>query len=95
MECVYLRDARYIGEFRVFLRFNDGKAGEVDLKEVIHTSPAATPLREPKTFSKFFLDSWPTLAWDCGFDVAPEKLYEICEPCAEPDNVPDSLHLRT
>jgi len=20
---------------------------------------------------------WPTLAWDCGFDLAPEYLYEL------------------
>jgi len=80
MECVYLQDAKYLGDFRIYLRFNDGKAGEVDLKEVVHNHAAAAQLRKPEIFSKFFLDSWPTLAWDCGFDVAPEKLYEMCEP---------------
>jgi len=24
---------------------------------------------------EFFLDSWPTLAWECGFDISPESLY--------------------
>ena len=85
MECVYLKDAKYISGFRIFLRFNDGKAGEVDLKEVIQSHDAASPLREPEMFSRFFLDSWPTLAWDCGFDVAPEELYEMCEPVTELD----------
>jgi len=32
-------------------------------------------LRNPEAFSHFYLDSWPTLAWDCGFDVDPESLY--------------------
>nr|VFJ97729.1 MAG: Protein of unknown function (DUF2442) [Candidatus Kentron sp. H]VFJ98554.1 MAG: Protein of unknown function (DUF2442) [Candidatus Kentron sp. H]VFK03298.1 MAG: Protein of unknown function (DUF2442) [Candidatus Kentron sp. H] len=32
-------------------------------------------LRDPIRFSQFHLDSWPTLAWDCGFDIAPESLY--------------------
>jgi hypothetical protein len=33
-------------------------------------------LRDEKEFARFFLDEWPTLAWPCGFDVAPEALYE-------------------
>jgi hypothetical protein len=28
-------------------------------------------------FQNFYLDEWPTLAWPCGFDVAPETLYEL------------------
>ena len=26
-------------------------------------------------FSNFYLDSWSTLAWKCGFDLSPESLY--------------------
>jgi hypothetical protein len=37
--------------------------------------PIAEPLQDPEAFSHFYLDSWPTLAWDCGFDVDPESLY--------------------
>ena len=78
-ESVYLKEAKYLGEFRVFLVFNDGRSGEVDLKETVHKHAAASPLRKPQAFSLFHLDSWPTLAWDCGFDVAPETLYEKCD----------------
>lgn len=78
-ESVYLTEAKYLGEFRVFLVFNDGRSGEVDLKETVHKHAAASPLRKPQVFSQFHLDSWPTLAWDCGFDVAPETLYEKCD----------------
>jgi hypothetical protein len=81
-ECVYLKEAKYLGDFRVFLEFNDGRSGEVDLRETVHAYAAASPLRDPQAFSRFHLDSWPTLAWDCGFDVAPETLYEKCEPAA-------------
>ena len=81
-ECVYLKEAKYLGDFRVFLEFNDGRSGEVDLRETVHAYAAASPLREPQAFSRFHLDSWPVLAWDCGFDVAPETLYEKCEPAA-------------
>ncbi len=84
MECVYLKEARYLGGFRVFLRFNDGKAGEVDLKDTVYAHAAASSLRDPEAFSRFHLDSWPTLAWDCGFDIAPETLYAKCEPVDAP-----------
>ena len=79
MECIYLKEAKYIKDFRVFLKFNDGKAGEVDLKDIVYKYNIASPLRDPEHFAMFYLDSWPTLAWDCGFDVAPETLYEKCE----------------
>jgi hypothetical protein len=73
-ECAYLLDAEYRHGFKVFVRFNTGEAGEIDLSEVISTYDAAAPLRDQKLFSEFYLDSWPTLAWSCGFDIAPEVL---------------------
>jgi hypothetical protein len=85
MECVYVEEAKYAGGYRVFLRFNNGRSGEVDLQETVYKHAAAAPLREPEAFSQFHLDSWPTLAWDCGFDVAPETLYEKCEQVAALD----------
>jgi len=84
MQCVYLEEAKYLGGFRIFVRFNDGKSGEVDLKDTVYKHAAASPLREPEAFSRFYLDSWPTLAWECGFDVAPEALYEKCKSGSGP-----------
>ncbi len=75
MECIYIVEANYIKEFKIFLKFNTGVSGEVDLKDIVHKYNIAAPLRDPDCFSKFYLDSWPTLAWDCGFDIAPESLY--------------------
>lgn len=86
MECVFIKKAEYIGDFRVHLQFNDGKSGEVDLKDTIYKYDAASTLRDPQNFAKFYLDSWPTLTWDCGFDVAPESLYEKCEPTHSADD---------
>ena len=75
MECIYISEAHYIKDFKIFLKFNTGESGEVDLKDIVYSYRIAQPLRDPVRFSKFYLDSWPTLAWDCGFDVAPESLY--------------------
>jgi len=75
MESILILEAKYITDYRVFLKFNTGEAGEVDLKDLVFEYKIAEPLRDPKEFSRFRLDSWPTLVWDCGFDVAPESLY--------------------
>jgi hypothetical protein len=75
MDMVYLVEARYIADYRVFLKFNTGETGEVDLKDLVHQYDIAAPLKDPDQFARFYLDSWPTLAWECGFDVSPESLY--------------------
>ena len=75
MECVSILEARYVKDYQVFLKFNTGETGEVDLRDLVGKYQIAEPLRNPEIFSHFYLDSWPTLAWDCGFDVDPESLY--------------------
>jgi hypothetical protein len=73
---VNIQEARYLDGYRIWLKFNTGEFGEVDLHDLILKYNAASPLRDVKQFSQFKLDEWPTLAWDCGFDVSPETLYE-------------------
>lgn len=75
MECVHVTEAKYVRDYKVFLKFNTGESGEVDLMDIVHKYEIAAPLRDPVRFAAFYLDSWPTLAWDCGFDIAPESLY--------------------
>ena len=77
-ECEYLVDARYVGDYKVQVKFNTGESGVVDLEGLVFSEEAARPLRDKMEFEAFYLDSWPTLAWRCGFDVAPETLYEMC-----------------
>jgi len=76
MDCITISEAKYIGRYRIWLRFNTGETGEVDLEDMVFAYKAAEPLRDPVRFAEFHLDSWPTLVWDCGFDVAPESLYQ-------------------
>lgn len=75
MECISILEASYVRDYRVFLKFNTGESGEVDLRDLVHKYKIAQPLQDPEMFSRFHLDSWPTLVWDCGFDVDPEWLY--------------------
>ena len=73
---IAVRQAKYLAEYRLWIQFNTGEAGEVDLADLIHRYPAAKAIRDPQEFAKFYLDEWPTIAWSCGFDLSPEALYE-------------------
>ena len=73
---VSIREAHYEGAYRIRLTFNTGEQGVADLEDIILKYPAAASLKDPTLFADFHLDEWPTLVWDCGFDLAPETLYE-------------------
>ena len=89
MDCVYLNKAKHLGGFKFYLQFNDGLQGEVDIKSIIDKYDQAKSLKDEQAIAKFYLDSWPTLAWHCVFDIAPEALYKKCEQNAA-SNQPSS-----
>ncbi len=69
-------DAKYVQDFIVFIRFADGKAGTVDLQDVLQ-GPMFQPLRNKDFFCRFHIHpEFKTLCWDNGADIAPEFLYE-------------------
>ena len=70
-----ITEALYAGGHRVALTFDTGESGVVDLSDLVAKYAAAHSLRDPALFACFTLDDWPTLTWDCGFDVSPETLY--------------------
>ena len=70
---VHVTEAKYLGEFRVLLTFNDGLQGEVNLADDLW-GEVFEPLRDPAVFATFVVDR--TLTWLNGADFAPEFLYE-------------------
>lgn len=69
-------DAKLVRDFIVWVRFNDGSEGEVDLSGELD-GPVFEPLRDPKVFAQFRLDpDVHTLVWPNGADLAPEFLHE-------------------
>ena len=70
--------ARYLGEYRVEIYFDDGKEGVVDLSKYPDKGGVFSPLSDPDYFKKFFIDL-NTLSWPNGADIAPERLYEQIE----------------
>jgi len=71
-----LKEASYVDGYRLFLRFDDGASGVVDLADVLEQFPLARELKQAELFRQFSLDDWPTLVWPNGFDLSPEMLYE-------------------
>ncbi len=69
-------EARYFGDYKVWLEFNDGRKGVVDLADELH-GEERSPLRNRELFSEFYLDyGLASIAWQEGVDFAPEFLYE-------------------
>jgi hypothetical protein len=77
---IVLRDvieARPVGGYRVYVRFDDGLAGEVDLAALITFEGVFAPLRAPDKFAELHVaPDLGTICWPNGADVAPETLYD-------------------
>ena len=69
-------EARYVGEYVIWLRFEDGTQGEIDLSEELH-GPVFEPLHDQTYFRTFQVNpDTGTIEWPNHADFAPEFLYE-------------------
>ncbi len=72
---LHVKDAKYLHGYVIWLKFNDGTKGEVDLKDELY-GEVFEPLKEIEKFKTFIVDSeLETIVWDNGADMAPEFLY--------------------
>ena len=73
---LHVKEAKYITSYRIWLRFNNGAEGEIDLSEELY-GEAFEPLKDLEKFKKFRVDSEiETIVWGNGADFAPEFLYD-------------------
>ena len=73
---LHVREARYLRDYVLWLRFNDGAEGEIDLRGEL-TGEVFGPLKDIDQFKRFRVDpELQTVVWDNGADLAPEFLYE-------------------
>jgi hypothetical protein len=73
---LHVREAQYLHDYVIRLRFNDGAEGEVDLKNEL-SGEVFEPLRDIEQFKQFSVDpDLETIVWKNGADMAPEFLYE-------------------
>jgi len=66
--------AKYVSDYKIYLVFQDGKNGTVNLEKFLK-GEVFEPLKDKNKFSDFHLDGF-TVAWDNQADIAPETLYE-------------------
>jgi hypothetical protein len=68
-------DVRPLGGHRLFIRFDDGLQGDLDLATFVRFDGVLEPLNDPARFAEAFVDLG-TVCWPNDLDLAPELLYE-------------------
>lgn len=73
----HLLQAACLREFKVYLEFDDGTKGVIDLEDKAKRGGVFEPLNNPSYFRKLQLDkTLGTICWPNGADLAPEFLYQ-------------------
>jgi len=71
---IHVEQAKYIEGYKVWLSFNDGAEGKIDLSSELY-GEIFEPLKDVEFFKLFTLEGH-TLSWSSGADFAPEFLRE-------------------
>jgi len=73
---LHVKEANYLRDYIIWVRFNDGTEGEVDLSSELE-GEVFGPLKDLRKFQSFKVDPiLQTIVWENGADLAPEFLYE-------------------
>lgn len=73
---LHVKEAKYLHDYVIWLRFNDGAEGEVNLKDELY-GEVFEPLKDLEKFKSFRVDPvLETIVWENGADLAPEFLYD-------------------
>lgn len=69
-------DAEAHRDYRLWIRYEDGVEGEVDLSTLVGNGVFEL-WEDPAEFQKVFIDpDTHTVAWPGGIDLCPDSLYE-------------------
>ena len=73
---LHVKDAKYLHDYVIWVRFNNDAEGEVDLAGELE-GEVFGPLRNLSLFKTFRVDpELETIVWGNGADLAPEFLYQ-------------------
>jgi hypothetical protein len=71
-----ITNAQYQNEYKIWVEFNDGTSGTVDIFEALW-GPMFEPLKDIEQFKRFEVSATThTLTWENGADLAPEYLHD-------------------
>ena len=74
---LHVKSARHIEDYKIWVSFDDGTEGEIDLEEGLY-GPVFEPLKQIDAFAKLSVDpELETVVWPNGADLAPEYLKEL------------------
>lgn len=73
---LHVKEAKYVHDYVIWVRFNDDIEGEVDLENELEGEIFGS-LKDKKKFQSFKVDPiLQTIVWENGADIAPEFLHE-------------------
>lgn len=73
---LHVKEAKYLHDYVIWIKFNDGIEGEVDLEYEL-TGEIFGPLKDKNLFKSFKVDPMlETIVWENGADLAPEFLHD-------------------
>ncbi len=79
----FVKDVKYLSEYKLLLTFEDGSLRQVDLAPHLD-GEVFEPLKDMSNFKRVRLNSdLDTIVWKNGADMSPDFLYEIGLPVAE------------
>lgn len=69
-------EVRHVREYTIWVRFQDGTSGEVDLRASLR-GPVFEPLHDIEFFKRLAVDpEIGTVVWPNGADIAPDTLHQ-------------------
>lgn len=69
-------EARPLGGYRIYIRFDDGAEGEVDLSKLVGFRSVFSALRDPEEVRTVTVNpELGTICWPNGADLDPDVLY--------------------
>ncbi len=73
---LHIVEVKYVRDYVIWVKFNDGIDGEVDLSAELE-GEVFGPLKDEALFKTVKVDPLlQTIIWDNGADLAPEFLYD-------------------
>jgi hypothetical protein len=71
-------EVKPLGHYHLYLRFEDGIEGEVDISELIDFTGVFTPLKDPTYFEQVRVNpELGTIGWPNDTDLDPDVLYSL------------------
>ncbi|MEX2139350.1 MAG: DUF2442 domain-containing protein [Pirellulales bacterium] len=68
---------RPVGDFRLFIQFEDGLEGTIDIGELVSFQGVFEPLKNLDEFARVYVNSeLGSIEWPNGADLDPDVLYD-------------------